>query len=236
MQQPPLDVQTVLRQFQQQLNAMQMQLLRTRQVAQAAQAELMLRRRGGAPRFDVEFVSQYGEDVIVWELLRPKTDGFFIEAGAFDGYRYSVTYGLEALGWTGLLVEPLPEPAARCARRRPHSRVAQAALSRRGASPAATLTVLDDHYGGMLSYLHTSEQHESATSWAKRSQVTVPVTTLDELLKDHTGPIDLAVIDVEGGELDVLDGFDLTRFRPRLLIVEDNAQGRDPALANHMSR
>ncbi len=214
---------------------MQMQVLRARQAALAAQAELSLRRRGGTPRFDVEFVAQFGEDVVAWELLRPKTDGFFIEAGAFDGYHYSVTYGLEALGWTGLLIEPLPEPAQRCAARRAHSRVVQAGLSRRGAPAAATFNALADHYGGMLSYLNTDEQHATATSWASRRQITVPVTTLDELLKDHAGPIDLAVIDVEGGELDVLDGFDLDRFRPRLLIIEDNSQGRNPALGNHMS-
>ena len=231
-----LDIHATMQQFQQQLHVMQVQVLRARQAAVAAQAELALRRRGGTPRFDVELVAQFGEDIIAWELLRPKTDGFFIEAGAFDGYHYSVTYGLEALGWTGLLVEPLPEPAARCAARRPHSRVVQAALSRRGASGSATFRVLDDHYGGMLSYLSTTPQQESDTSWAARREVTVPVTTLDQLLKDHAAQIDLAVIDVEGGELDVLDGFDLSRFRPRVLIIEDNSHGRDPALSSHVTK
>ena len=39
-----------------------------------------------------------------------KKNGFFIEAGAFDGELYSNTLLLEMRhNWTGLLVEPLPE-------------------------------------------------------------------------------------------------------------------------------
>lgn len=33
--------------------------------------------------------------------------------------------------------------------------------------------------------------------------------------------IDFISIDVEGHELDVLDGFDLARWRPRLILIED---------------
>jgi hypothetical protein len=32
----------------------------------------------------------------------------------------------------------------------------------------------------------------------------------------------------------VLDGFDLARFRPRVLMIEDNSRGKDPALAEYM--
>lgn len=34
--------------------------------------------------------------------------------------------------------------------------------------------------------------------------------------------IDLVSIDVEGGEKDVLDGFDLDRYRPRILLIEND--------------
>lgn len=231
-----LDLQAAFQQLQQQLAATQMQLLRTRQVAVASQAELMLQRAGRSPSYPVEFTSQFGEDLAAWQLLGGQLDGFFIEAGAFDGYHYSVTYCLEAVGWRGLLVEALPDAAEQCRQRRQGSRVVHSALSRRGAPPSSTFHVLEDRYGGMLSYLTATDQHVAATSWAKRSTITVPVTTLDQLLCDHTAAIDLAVLDVEGAELDVLDGFDLSRFKPRVLIIEDNSQGRDPALRNFMSQ
>ena len=39
--------------------------------------------------------------------------GYFIEIGGFDGVTLSNTYLLEQQGWSGLLVEPLPEHFAR---------------------------------------------------------------------------------------------------------------------------
>jgi Methyltransferase FkbM domain len=50
------------------------------------------------------------------------------------------------------------------------------------------------------------------------------VRRLDTLLREHypamTG-IDILVIDVEGWEVNVLRGLDLSRYRPRLIILED---------------
>ena len=56
-------------------------------------------------------------------------NGFFIEAGANDGYSRSNTYYLEKkLGWTGLLVEGIPELYVKCVKRRPNSVVIGCAL------------------------------------------------------------------------------------------------------------
>ena len=48
--------------------------------------------------------------------------------------------------------------------------------------------------------------------------------TLDEILEQAGAPtpIDFVSIDVEGHEVEVLSGFDLARWRPRLLLVEDH--------------
>ncbi|MDX2116223.1 MAG: FkbM family methyltransferase [Planctomycetota bacterium] len=195
-----------------------------------------LARQGRAPRLPLEFRSQFGEDVMLWDMLGGQTEGFFIEVGAFDGYHFSVSYALEAIGWNGLLIEAIPERAEQCRARRPHSRVEHAALSRRGSTGTVTFTVAEDHYGGMLSYLHPDPSHvrDLDSGKVQRRSVTVPVTTMNDLLKDHTGDIDFASIDVEGGELALLDGFDLHKHRPKVLFIEDNTHGANPALANYM--
>lgn len=64
--------------------------------------------------------------------------------------------------------------------------------------------------------------------------VEVPLTTFDDLLADHEGPIDFASIDVEGHELDLLDGFDLDRFRPRAILIEDHGEDDDSPIARHL--
>lgn len=200
------------------------QLLRTRRRVYALDAKDRLRDAGRAAAMPVEFRSQFGEDIMIWDLLDGQLDGFFIEVGAFDGYSCAVTYVLESVGWKGLLVEAIPERFEQCKSRRKNSRVVHAALGKRGSSGTTTFQIVEDQFGGMLSYHTTTEQHLRMLNNDKRARksVTVPLTTMDELLKDHKGRIDVAVIDVEGGELDLLDGFDLVKHRPRVMLIEDN--------------
>ena len=54
--------------------------------------------------------SQFVQDEIVAKLFNYKRNGFFIEAGAYDGKVYSNTLQLELrYNWTGILVEPNPD-------------------------------------------------------------------------------------------------------------------------------
>ncbi len=211
-------------------------LVRVSQRAAAAEARARLAAAGQKPRLPMEFKAQFGEDVFIWDALGQPLSGFFIEVGAFDGYAYSVTHGLEALGWNGLLVEALPGPCEACKARRPNSRVVHAALSRPGGPATATFNAASDSLGGMYSFLTTDEHHRGvlANSGTTTAPITVPQTTMDALLEGHAGSIDAAIIDVEGGEIPLLEGFDLNRWKPRVLILEDNARGRDPALERYM--
>src|SRR5437763_7698344 len=54
--------------------------------------------------------------------------------------------------------------------------------------------------------------------------IDVPVRTLDDILFEARAPLgfDFLSIDVEGHELEVLSGFDLARWRPRLVLLEDH--------------
>lgn len=205
----------------------------TRQRVFAIEARMKLAEQGRTPRFPIEFRSQFGEDLWVWDVLGGQTSGFFIEVGAFDGVSYSVTYALEAMGWNGLLIEAIPAKFEKCRARRPHSRVVHAALGKKASSGTVEFNHIVDQFGGMLSHVGNSVPAPGQPAH-KTEKIKVPFTSIDELLKDHSGPIDLAVIDVEGSELDVLDGFDLKKHKPRLLILEENTGGRDPRLMNYM--
>lgn len=214
--------------------------LRTRLFA--ARALNALRRAGRTPTLSLQFRSQFGEDSYLFDLFDEQLDGFFIEVGAYDGVTSTATYAFEALGWKGLLIEALPDRHAECAARRPGSCVIHAALSRRGSCGTATFTIVDPGEGkgrrrDMYSFLATDRSHleEVAEPASPTSTVTVPLTTMNDVLAGHSGPIDFAVIDVEGGELDLLDGFDLARWKPRVLVVEDNTAGRDTAVYDHLA-
>lgn len=204
------------------------------------EAKAKLSELGRGARLPVEFRSQFGEDVLIWNLLDGQMDGYIIECGAFDGVHFAVSSVFDALGWDCLCVEAIPERFEQCRKNRPHSRVENAALSHRKAPATATFTVTDDPFGGMLSYLTTSDFHKNAAAVknAPQRSVTVPCTTMNALLETDSrlkGPVDVAVIDVEGGEVDLLDGFDLHKWKPRLLLLEDNEMGQDPKLGNYMA-
>lgn len=206
--------------------------LRSRKRAAALEARLLHPQPPGRHDSLPELSSQYGEDVLLWEVLGRPARGRFIEVGAFDGRTLSVSWFFEQLGWTGLLIEANPGRARQCATNRPASRVVHAALGPRGAHGTAGFVVPRDQE--MLAYLTSDAAHRARVERESTGldRIDVPVTTMDALLDDHGAaaspddagaPIDFAVIDVEGGEPELLDGFDLDRHRPRVLVIEDNA-------------
>ncbi len=53
------------------------------------------------------------EAAMVREFFRATPRGFFVEVGANDPQKDSQSWHLERQGWDGILVEPVPELAAR---------------------------------------------------------------------------------------------------------------------------
>ena len=165
-------------------------------------------------------------DRAIEKLVADRPPGYFVEAGAFDGYTQSNTYYLErALGWSGLLVEPVPLLARAAQRERPRSTVVNCALVPEGfAEPQVSL-----RYGGTMTVMATAE---GAEEWATAAQANmaldepdhefaVPARTLSSLLDERNAPeVDLLSLDVEGYEAEVLAGLDLERHAPRMVIVE----------------
>jgi FkbM family methyltransferase len=196
-------------------------------------ASLALAVAGRESRYPLEFRAQFGEDALILTLFGCQLDGFFIEVGAFDGYAASVTYVLEAMGWTGLLVEANPERAHECRRRRLHSRVIHAALADRQGE--ATFVVTHDTSRGMFSHIEGTPGHKKRVLAGNKSVISVPLLTMDHLLASHRGDIDVAVIDVEGSERDLLAGFNLRQHRPKVIVIEDNPRAPAAWLTDHMS-
>ena len=191
--------------------------------------------RGASPPLPVEFRSEHGEDLLIWDLLGGQSEGFFIEVGAFDGLERSVTYALEAVGWHGLLIEANPERCEQCRARRPNSTVVHAAVSRDGYAGTTTFVVLGAE-DEIVSFMDQDSEHARRVAMAgtPKRRITVPLRTVDDILGGHQGPIDAAIIDVAGAELDVLHGFDIERWKPRLLFLNDQLGG-DPGLTDYMA-
>ncbi len=157
-------------------------------------------------------------------------NGFFIEAGANDGFNQSNTYFLEnSKGWRGLLIEAIPALAEVCQKVRARSTVIHAALvADQDVTPAVTM-----RYANLMSLVEGSlGGHELTEEHVRKGleiqhlpssySVEVKGRALSSLL-DEVAPgreIDFFSLDVEGFEEQVLKGLDLTRHAPRFILVE----------------
>jgi FkbM family methyltransferase len=142
--------------------------------------------------------------------------GVFVEVGAYDGYNFSNTWGLAEAGWSGLYFEPVPEFANKC--REMHKdndvKVIQSAIG-------GYVGMINLHLGGTVT--SGSDWHVNTNIWKNEyhGEITVPIMTLDyALTRENTVGMDLLVIDVEGMEADVLKGFSIDTFKPKMVIVE----------------
>jgi FkbM family methyltransferase len=156
------------------------------------------------------------EQALVRRFFSGARSGFFVEVGANRPQQESQTWHLEQLGWQGVLVEPQPDLAEELSRVR-RARVFAVACS----SPQNAGRRMRLHVAGALSALDRDRMAPGAQS---DKVVDVPVRMLDDILLDAQAPehFDFLSIDVEGHELEVLSGFDLARWRPRLILIEDH--------------
>jgi len=163
------------------------------------------------------------------EIFDRKRHGVFVEAGANDGECQSNTYYFEkVLGWKGLLVEPIPELARICEKRRPDSTVINAALVRSD-YPHATVTleraglmsIVNDGVLGDATVDHHVQMGIDVQQLSRQEPVTVPAKTLGSLLADHQiNHVDFLSLDVEGYELEVLNGIAFNNVTINWILVE----------------
>lgn len=174
------------------------------------------------------YQSQHGEDVWLARYFGGKTTGFFVEVGAYDGIVLSNSYYFERLGWTGVLVEPHPGKAAACRANRPGSRVCECAAV--SSADITSIELLDVLGGEVYSTTVESDYNlKRLRDYGLAShKIVVSGRTLDSILDEARPPaIDFVSIDVEGAEIEVLRGFDIARWRPRLVMVESPARRTD---------
>ena len=142
--------------------------------------------------------------------------GFFVEVGANAPQMRSQSWHLEQRGWNGVLVEPLPDMAAQLRQAR-RATVFAVACS----SPENAGKMLPFHVAGPMSSL---DRGAMAPGSLPETTIEVPTRTLDDILAEAGAPqpLDFLSVDVEGHEIEVLRGFSFSRWRPRLILLEDH--------------
>lgn len=188
----------------------------------------IIARLGYCPKNYPVLRSQFLEDLSALEILGYPKEGTYVEVGGFDGRTFSVTSVFDDMGWEGVLIEPIAAKNAESIVNRPHAWHINAAIGNRNSTGYVDFTEVVG--GGMFSGVGSEHKVDLKLQAATlpRRVVKVPIMSMDIALqgvwKDPV-QIDLAVIDVEGNEAELLDGFSLDIWKPRLVIIEDNSGG-----------
>jgi FkbM family methyltransferase len=186
-----------------------------------------------APRFyQVSDTCQIPDLPVFYEQYfgRFKT-GCFVEVGAFDGEFASNTCGLADMGWLGYYIEPVPVFFSKCSVRHagnPATTVSQIAIG------AESKTITLQIAGPLTTSSKQMADNFRSLEWAKdmyenSTSIEVQQIALEEYLTEHgvTPGFHVLVIDVEGAEWDVLRNFDLSRWRPQMVLIELHDQNPD---------
>ena len=163
-------------------------------------------------------------DVKIFDFLTNKNvkNNFFIEAGANDGLMQSNTAILEfQYGWKGILIEPNKINFLRAKSNRPNSIVVEGALVCKSYEQKTIKGIFSDNsidrFNGLCSGV-TDYHLKEYPGWICE----VNALKLSEILEEHKCPTNpgLLSLDVEGYELEALDGLDFSKFRPEVIVLE----------------
>lgn len=163
----------------------------------------------------ISYAQNY-EDVMLRRALRDVKNGFYVDVGAEHPINDSVTMAFYEEGWSGVNIEPVPSWYQLICENRPRDINLNIAV---GDTPG-TLTLYSVEGTG-LSTADPRFVEEYRKEGRNVSALDVPVRTLTDVLEQHARTeIHFLKIDVEGFERQVIEGLDLHRYRPWVLVIE----------------
>ena len=154
-----------------------------------------------------------GEDIMLYKLLHTVENGFYVDIGCSDPFIESVTNFFYQRGWRGINIDAREETIQKYASVRDRDINWCAALSNADGKPL-TLYVR----GGLTSLAKDNVNRLGKETFEERTIVT---STFNALMEGtHIEDIHFLKIDVEAHEKEVLEGIDLRKYRPWVIVIE----------------
>lgn len=162
--------------------------------------------------------AQEGEDLIVDRLLESKQDGFYIEVGAHDPFRFSNTYLFYKKKWRGICIDPLPKAAKRFRKWRPRDKFIEMGV----AQLPSKLTYFLFADGALNTFDAKIAARYSAGPSKLLGTKDVYVDSLANICAKNEVPknIDFLSVDAEGLDLEILKSNDWEKYQPTVIIAE----------------
>ena len=165
--------------------------------------------------------SQYQEDLFIKEFFKNKNDGFYVDVGCYHPLKYSNTALLYNLGWKGINIDINQTSIDLFNIARPKDKNVFAGLSNKNEKTVA-------YFDHLLSPLNTlkknfSDLSSKNISFRKHKKKEITTYTFEKLIEKFEikfKTIDFLNVDAEAHDFEVLEGFNLKKFRPKLICVE----------------
>ena len=146
-------------------------------------------------------------------------NGFYIDCGANDGVNQSTTWFYEKqLNWKGILIEPIPKVFNELKKNRNKNNYFK------------NCALVDQNFKEKnIKFYYNKKDTLTGTIKNKKDteEINVEANTLDQVIDeiDYKGKIDFFSLDVEGNEIEVLNGIDFNKHYIEYMLIEtDNFQ------------
>jgi len=161
--------------------------------------------------------STYGEDAVLRNYLPEKT-GSYLDIGAGNPVHGSNTYFLYKRGWSGILIDPLARNEKLNLKKRPKDTFIKKLVSD-SENPLQIYEYSDYQYSHTSRDIFLSLKKKGINPILTETLFPFRLDSL-QLLVNPDDPF-LLSIDVESHELNVLKSIDWSKFRPRVICVEE---------------
>lgn len=177
--------------------------------------------------------SQHADDYIAWQLLGSKNKGLVIEVGAFDGKHLSNSFSLEEIGWSSICIEPNPKIFSFLQKNRPKSTNINVAIV--SDENVKEISFFSEKLGVLSGCNYDEEDIKKryknrGVQYEDPEEIKVAAKTLNKVASElnlNQKSIEIISIDVEGFEMQVLEGFNLNTYQPGLFVIEANDEGNE---------
>lgn len=154
---------------------------------------------------------EFGEDIFINRILKNINQGKYVDVGCYHPYKGSLTFELYKRGWNGVNIDVSKTSID---------------LFNMSRKKDINLNLAISNFDGETYYYENSpiNQQNSLIQMNKlQKKIKIKCLTLDTVLNNkNLDEFDYLNIDVEGSELEVIKGFNLKRFNPKLITIENN--------------
>ena len=157
--------------------------------------------------------SHWGIDLIITKLLDSKNRGIYIDVGCHHPFLNNHSYLLYKSGWEGINIDI------------DYNSIDMFNFFRK--SDVNIQTAVTDHKGEVDLFFYHNRAAKNTISKEfgsdAKEQKKINSDTLNNIIENSkfkNSKIDFVSIDVEGNEMNVLNGFNLKKYKPKLILLE----------------